>query len=119
MFVRRPNAPWNLLNAYKSAAQSVPRAALVTEMLRNVALARFVASVLPKAVEERTVHRTLVAFYTSAIFEYLSRIKALDDDILAFLLPAMLEPLQESATQADALSKDVVVSAPLCPFVSQ
>jgi U3 small nucleolar RNA-associated protein 10 len=111
MLVRRPDAPWGFLNGYKSAAQSVPRTALITEMLRNVALSRFVASALPKAVKEQTVHRALVAFHTAVIFEYLSRIKALDDDILAFLLPAMLEPMQVSAARADGLTKDVVVSA--------
>ena len=88
-------------------------------MLRNVTLARFVASGLTKAVKEQTVHRALVAFHTAAVFEYLSRIKVLNDGVLAFLLPAMLEPLQESAARTDALTKDVVVSASLRPFASQ
>ena len=107
---RRPDAPWNFLNAYKSAGQSVPRNALVTEMVRNVVVARFVASALPKAVKSRTAHRALVAFHTAALFEYISRIKAPDDGVMAFLLPAMLEPLRHNAAQAGA--KDVVVSAP-------
>ncbi|KAH9044915.1 hypothetical protein EDB83DRAFT_2406035 [Lactarius deliciosus] len=104
-----PDAPWNFLNAYKSAAQSVPRTALVTEMVRNVAVARFVASALPKAVKDRTAHRALVAFHTAALFEYISRIKAPDDGVLAFLLPAMLEPLQQNAAHAG--TKDVVLSS--------
>ncbi|KAF8259327.1 armadillo-type protein [Lactarius quietus] len=105
----QPNAHWNFLNAYKSAAQSVPRTVLVTEMVRNVTVARFVASALPKTVKHRTAHRALVAFHTAALFEYISRIKAPDDGVLAFLLPAMLEPLQYSAAQAD--TKDVVLSS--------
>ena len=113
----RPDAPWNFLNAYKSAAQSVPRTALVTEMVRNVAVARFVASILPKAVKHRTAHRALVAFHTAALFEYISRIKAPDDGVLAFLLPAMLEPLRHNVAQAG--TKDVVVSAPSHPFSNQ
>lgn len=112
---RRLDAPWNFLNAYKSAAQSVPRTALVTEMVRNGAVARFVASVLPKAVKDRTAHRALVAFHTAALFEYISRIKAPDDGVMAFLLPAMLEPLQHNATQAG--TKDVAVSAPFHCFL--
>ena len=111
---RRPDAHWTFLNAYKSAAQSVPRTALVTEMVRNVAVARFVASALPKAVKHRTAHRALVAFHTAVLFEYISRIKAPDDSILAFLLPAMLEPLQHNATPAG--TKDVVVSVPSHAF---
>ncbi|KAI0270487.1 hypothetical protein BC834DRAFT_967272 [Gloeopeniophorella convolvens] len=107
----KPDVPWGFLTAYKSAAQNVPRVGLVTEMLRNVAVARFVASALPKAVKERTAYRTLVAFHTGVLLEYISRSKALDDGVLAFLLPAMLEQLQESAIQADTLTKDIVLSS--------
>ena len=112
----RPDAPWGFLNAYKSAAQSVPRTALVTEMLRNVVVVRFVASALSKAIKEKTAHHALIAFHTSALFEYISRAKALDDAALVVLLPSMLEPLQESAIRADALTKDITVSVPLCPY---
>ena len=95
----------------------MPRNALVTEMIRNVAVARFVVSALPKAVKNRTAHRALVAFHTAALFEYISRVNAPDDGIMAFLLPAMLEPLQHNAAQAG--TKDVVVNAPFHSFLSQ
>ena len=117
MSVDRPDAPWGFLNAYKSAAQSVPRTALVTEMLRNIVVARFVASALPKAIKGKTTHHTLTAFHTAVLFEYISRSKALDDAALVVLLPAMLEPLQESAIRADALTKDVTVSMSFCSFL--
>jgi hypothetical protein len=81
-------------------------------MLRNVVVARFVASALPKAIKERTAHHALIAFHISVLLEYISRAKALDDVALVFLLPAMLEPLQESVLRADSLTKDVVVRAP-------
>ena len=84
-------------------------------MLRNVVIARFVASALPKAVKEKTTHHALIAFHTSVLLEYVSRAKALDDVSLVFLLPAMLEPLQENIVRPDTLTKDVVVSAPFCP----
>jgi hypothetical protein len=80
-------------------------------MLRNVVVARFVASALPKAIKENTAHHALIAFHTSVLLEYISRAKALDDASLVFLLPAMLEPLLESAVRANILTKDVVVSA--------
>jgi len=117
MSVDRPDAPWGFLNAYKSAAQSVPRAALVTEMQRNIVVARFVASAFPKALKGKATHHTLIAFHTAILFEHISRSKALDDVALVVLLPAMLEPLQESAIRTDTLAKDVTVSAPLCPFL--
>ena len=118
MSVDRPDAPWGFLNAYKSAAKSVPRAALVTEMLRNVVVTRFIASALPKAIKEKTAHHTLIAFHTSVLFEYISRANALDDAALVILLPAMLEPLQESAIRADVLTKDVTVSVLLFRYQS-
>ena len=114
MSVDRPDGPWGFLNAYKSAAQSVPRTALVTEMLRNIVVTRFVASALPKAIKGKTMHYTLIAFHTAILLEYISRSKALDDAALVVLLPAMLEPLQEISTRADGLTKDVTVSVPLC-----
>jgi len=117
MSASRADEPWGFLNAYKSAAQSVPRTALVTEMLRNIVVTRFVASALPKAVKGKTTHHTLVAFHTAILFEYISRSKALDDATLVVLLPAVLEPLQECAIRADTLTKDVTVSVPLCPFL--
>jgi len=83
-------------------------------MLRNVVVARFVASALPKAVKGKTAHHTLIAFHTAVLFEYITRAKALDDATLVVLLPAMLEPLQDSAMRADALTKDVTVSVSLC-----
>src|SRR6266852_833022 len=118
MSVDRPDAHWGFLTAYKSAAQSVPRTALVSEILRNIVVARFVASALSKAIKGKTTHHTLVAFHTAVLFEYISRSKALDDAVLVVLLPAMLEPLQESAIRADALTKDVTVSVQFCPFLS-
>ena len=117
MSVDRPDAPWSFLNAYKSAAQSVPRTAMVTEMLRNIVVARFVASALPKAIKEKTTYHTLIAFHTAILLEYISRSKALDDAALVVLLPAMLEPLQEGAIRTDALTKDVAVSVTACPFL--
>jgi U3 small nucleolar RNA-associated protein 10 len=96
----------------------VPRIALVTEMLRNVVVTRFIASALPKVIKEKTAHHTLIAFHTSVLFEYISRANALDEAALVILLPAMLEPLQESAIRADVFTKDVTVSVLLCPHHS-
>jgi U3 small nucleolar RNA-associated protein 10 len=87
-------------------------------MLRNVVIARFVASALPKAIKEKTAYHALIAFHTSILLEYISRAKTLNNASLVFLLPAMLEPLQESALQADSLTKDVVVSTPFHPLLA-
>lgn len=63
-------------------------------MRQNVDVARFVSSLLPTAIEHNYVHRTLVAFYVGSMLDFVGKSKKLDDSVLAFLLPAILVPLQ-------------------------
>ncbi|KAI0052438.1 hypothetical protein FA95DRAFT_1483564 [Auriscalpium vulgare] len=108
----KPNTSWAFLVAYKSAAQSLPRAALVSEMLRSPDVARFIASLLPRACKERWVYHALTAFHTGAILEFLARRKVLEDETVAFLLPAMLTPLDAvGATSETILSSYILLSA--------
>ena len=93
LLLNRPNSTWSFLNAYRSAAQSVPRQSLVTEMLRNVDLTRFIVSLLPSAIQGGYVHRALIAFHTGVFIDYVARDKTIDDGVLAFLLPSLLAPL--------------------------
>lgn len=77
-------------------------------MLRNVDLTRFVALILPESVKFGYSHRTLVAFHTSTLLEFISRSKLLDEETLAILLPSLMETLQPNAkTQTN---KDPVVN---------
>lgn len=63
-------------------------------MGQNVDVARFVSSLLPAALEHNYVHRTLVAFYVGSMLDFVGKSKKLDGSVLAFLLPAILVPLQ-------------------------
>ncbi|TFY70773.1 hypothetical protein EVG20_g2223 [Dentipellis fragilis] len=101
------NSFYSFLSAYKSAAQAVPRAALVQEMLRSPDLSRFVAALLPNALKKGKgyTHHTLIAFHAGTLLDFIARSKTLDDAVLAFLLPAMLEPLQ-----AELPEKEVVLA---------
>lgn len=111
------NTPWRFLSAYKSAAQPLRRSELATEMLKKKELARFVVGLLPEAITEAKgvhLHRTLVSFNLSTIFEFVNRAerKELDAGTLAFLLPALLEPLKVAESESsEALIKDAIVSA--------
>ncbi|KAF8999772.1 hypothetical protein BDQ17DRAFT_1360346 [Cyathus striatus] len=102
------NSPWTFLVPYKSAAQSLPRVSLVTEMLRNSDVARFVVSLLPLSIKEGQMHRTLLAFNAATIHEYLQRSKSLNEGTVAYLLPALLEPLQGAAQE---ISKDSILGS--------
>ncbi|KAH8112066.1 hypothetical protein DFH11DRAFT_1788270 [Phellopilus nigrolimitatus] len=91
--------PWRCLAPYKAAGKALPRSALVTEMRKDSELARYVVALLPstlEAMDGANVHRTLICFNTSVVLEYITRSdkKDLDAGTLAFLLPALLEPLK-------------------------
>ena len=105
--LRRPNTLWSFLGPYKTAAQNIQRVSLVSEMLRNGDLARFVVSLLPKAIKEDHVHRTLLAFNAATLNEFIKRSKKLDEGTGVLLISALLEPLQEKGKE---VSKDAIVS---------
>ncbi|KAF8154101.1 hypothetical protein B0H34DRAFT_800000 [Crassisporium funariophilum] len=104
----KPNTTWGFLIPYKSAAQNLPRVSLVTEMLRNPDLTRFVAFLLPAAIKKGLSHRTLLAFNAATLHDFIKRSKALDEGTLAHLLPALLEPLQQKGRTA---SKDSILGS--------
>ncbi|KAA1474189.1 hypothetical protein DENSPDRAFT_781033 [Dentipellis sp. KUC8613] len=117
------NSFYSFLSAYKSAAQAVPRAALVQEMLRSPDLSRFVAALLPNALKKGKgyAHHTLIAFHTGTLLDFIARSKTLDDAVLAFLLPAMLEPLQAEAPEKEVILANYVLICALsqkCTFTS-
>ncbi|KAK0476138.1 hypothetical protein IW261DRAFT_1643515 [Armillaria novae-zelandiae] len=90
----RPNSTWSFLIPFKKAAQSVPRMALVKEMFGNSDVSRFIANLLPAAIKGGYSHRSLLAFNAAALHDYMLHSKVLDDGTLAYLLPALLQPLQ-------------------------
>ncbi|KAJ7452113.1 hypothetical protein B0H11DRAFT_1742292 [Mycena galericulata] len=110
----KPNSTWSFLLPFKAAAQSVPRVALVTEMLKNSDATRFVVNLLPTAIKGNHSHHTLIAFNAATIHDYLTRTKALDEGTLAHLLPALLEPLQnrsEIVVKEAILGSYILISA--------
>lgn len=107
----RPNSTWSFLIPYKSAAQNLPRVSLVTEMLKNSDLARFVVSLLPAAVKKGLGHRVLFAFNAATLHDFIKRSKSMSEGTMAYLLPALIEPLQQKGKK---LVKDGIVSIHLC-----
>lgn len=104
----KPNTLWDFLLPYKSAGQTLSRVSLVTEMLRNSDVARFVASLLPSAIKEGSVHRVQLAFNAATLHEFIKRSKSLDEGTLAYLIPALLEPLQQ---KTPAPTKDAILGS--------
>ncbi|KIJ60905.1 hypothetical protein HYDPIDRAFT_42974 [Hydnomerulius pinastri MD-312] len=90
----QPNSPFAFLLAFKSAAKPLARSTLVKAMVSNTEVARFAAELLPTAVKCSQSHRTLLAFNAATMHDYISSAPTLDDGMLAFILPALLGPLQ-------------------------
>ncbi|KAI5990429.1 hypothetical protein EDD15DRAFT_2388798 [Pisolithus albus] len=98
-----PTSCFSFLLPFKSAAKPLSRSALVKEMVSSVEVARFVAELLPAAVGCSYSHHTLLAFNAATMHDYISSVSRLDDGMLAFILPALLTPLQTA-------SKDVNIA---------
>jgi len=102
----RPNSTWSFLLPFKAAAQKLHRVTLVTEMLKNIDVARFIANLQPKYIQRGILFHSLVSFNAATLHEFIKRSPKLDDSAVAFLFPAILEPLQKKAKYT---SKDAIV----------
>jgi U3 small nucleolar RNA-associated protein 10 len=81
-------------------------------MLRNSDVARFVTSLLPIAMKDGYSHRVLLAFNAACLHDFILRSRTLDEGTLAYLLPALLEPLQHVPNIRDAtLGSYILLSA--------
>jgi U3 small nucleolar RNA-associated protein 10 len=111
------NSTWSFLRPFKSAAQSLPRVPLVTEMLKNTDVARFVAKLVPESIKKGYCHRTLLAFNAACLHDFMLRSARLDEGTMTFILAALLEPLQQHNDKALWL-KDAILGSYilLCAF---
>jgi U3 small nucleolar RNA-associated protein 10 len=85
-------------------------------MLHNSDVARFVAAILPNALTGGYAHHTMLAFNAATLHDFIIRSKYLDQGTLAFLLPALLEPLQKHTPDPDSTPKDAIACIPFLPF---
>lgn len=70
----------------------------------NQDLARFIIALLPEALESTRTYRTLTGFTASVTMDYLSRMKKVDEEIVAFLLPALVRTFATDSNQDCAVS---------------
>ncbi len=89
-------------------------------MISKPEVARFAVSILPATLRDHAagVHRALIAFHAGVSLEYIAKAKALDENVMTFLLPAAMEPLQSASDSRSevkpALLHESIVSACLC-----
>ena len=74
-------------------------------------MARFITSLLPDAIRGGYTHHTLLAFNAACLHDFIVHSKTLDEGTLAFLLPALLEPLLSRSSEVEPSPKDSIVSS--------
>ncbi|KAH7920221.1 hypothetical protein BV22DRAFT_1199044 [Leucogyrophana mollusca] len=90
----KPTSPFAFLLPFKATAKPLARSILVKNMISNSDVARFVSSLLPDAIRGAYSHRALLGFSTATMHDYLSSHSRFDEGTLAFVLPALMGPLQ-------------------------
>ena len=112
----RDRSPFRFLQAYKTTAKPLHRALLINELLKSLEVVRFVSGILPQVLRDHGagVHRALIAFHAGVLLEYVAKSQALDENAMAILLPAALEPLQVASNSEvqvkPALLQESIVS---------
>jgi hypothetical protein len=88
---------------------------LLTALAKSPDLLRFVCALLPRALVNGTLHRTLIAFTTSTLLGFLTRVAQggkLDEGALAVLVPALVAPLKGDHTNVTpAVLRDAQLSS--------
>ncbi|RPD60690.1 hypothetical protein L227DRAFT_501246 [Lentinus tigrinus ALCF2SS1-6] len=95
------SSPLRFLQAYKTTVTPLHRQLLLKEMLSKSEVARLVIKILPSVLKDHGagVHRALIAFHTGALLEYVAKCKSLDENAMALLLPAAMEPLNSASAE--------------------
>ncbi|EJD43874.1 hypothetical protein AURDEDRAFT_185221 [Auricularia subglabra TFB-10046 SS5] len=106
---------WTFLAPFKNAAKPLPRAALVTEMRKTTAVSRFVASIHPGTVTANCSSDTVVSFNASVLLDFFAGADAhvLNEETLAFLLPALVLPLMQDKSSQSCLMGSLLLLAAL------
>ncbi|KAF8335871.1 uncharacterized protein EI90DRAFT_3152860 [Cantharellus anzutake] len=102
-----PNSKWAFLKPSKEHPKPLLRTTLVVEMCHSLDLARFVASLLTTALDEGQAHRSLVAFSTGTLAEYIARLPKIDEGIVAILFPSIVRMVEGTE---GPLQRDVVLA---------
>ncbi|KAI0354312.1 hypothetical protein OH77DRAFT_530067 [Trametes cingulata] len=119
-------SPLRFLQAYKTTAKPLHRSLLINEMLKTLDVARFASGILPAVLKDHSagVHRALIAFHTGVLLEFVARSTILDENIMAILLPAVMDPLQtagspETTIKPAMLQESILGSYLILAAVSQ
>ena len=131
----RNSSRFAALRPYKSTNTSLTHNAIISLMVQPMGsdLARFIGSLLPTVINSphatHSVHRALIAMHTGLLLGYVRRNLGVankrksvlaDESMLAWILPAAMEPLQlcaqlEVESSKESIIAEVVVSSSCFP----
>ena len=100
----RASRLWSFLSPLKASGKPLPRSILVDEMLVNVDLARFVTGILPDSLAVGRVYRTLISFTVGVTVEYLTRMRKIEEAVIAYMLPALIRSFASDSNGDCAVS---------------
>ncbi|KAI0670242.1 hypothetical protein C8Q78DRAFT_1138718 [Trametes maxima] len=119
-------SPLRFLQAFKTTTKPLHRSLLLNEMLKAPDVVRFVSEILPSVLKQHSAgaHRALIAFHTGSLLEFVGRCKSLDENAMAILLPAALQPLQiakdpHSSVKPAILQESILGSYLILAAISQ
>ncbi|KZT68072.1 hypothetical protein DAEQUDRAFT_348588 [Daedalea quercina L-15889] len=110
---------FRFLQAYKITVKPLPRSGLVSEMLKNSDLARFITHLLPNTLKNggAGMHKALVIFHAGVLLDFIARSQDLNEGTTAFLLSASLELLQIEPNEAQQANGSLLQEAMLASLL--
>ncbi|KAF8515684.1 armadillo-type protein [Hysterangium stoloniferum] len=102
---------WSFLSPLKAAAKPLPRSMLIDEMVANIDVARFVVGILPDTLENASAHRVLVGFTASVVMDYIMRLKKVNEEVIAFMLPSSTRLFADNSTHDCVLTGYIALAS--------
>jgi hypothetical protein len=95
--LRLERTPFEFLAPMQASGAALPRSALVRRALVDRALLRFLLEAAGELAAPRVAARGAMPFYAALLVEALSAAEAIDEDLVAALLPHLLAGLRPDA----------------------
>ena len=102
----RDDARWSFLQPFSSSGKPLPREVIFSQVLKDPDFSRFIAQMVPDALDHNVIHRPLLTFYMTVTLNFFSQAKELDHTTIAYILPTLLRHLDVPNIK---LQKDCIV----------
>ena len=101
---------WNFLVSVQRSRAQLPRKRLVDLLPANPKILLFLLGMVPKAIEAKTVSKTLISFYTSTLIDTFKAVQNVSQTLLSNILPFLLQGLKSFAQPDYQLASYMIVA---------